>query len=261
MFRIKTGMVNKMLNEFTLNKDTPVPLYYQLKTLILDRIKDGTYKSGDLIPTENELSSMFDISRTTVRQAVTELVREGYLYRIKSKGTFVAKPKVTQDVMNRFYSYDGAAKGSGRETSIEILKMKVVPMPKELLELGAGQPGDRAIYLYRRRLADGEPMVRVETYLPFDKFSDLLDADLEHNTLKTLMDRKAETRVNKLVRTIEAIPASKEDISLLEVEEGSAIQKMTTVRYNSAGEFLDIGYAYYRGDMNRIEVEIVYPEA
>lgn len=47
---------------------------------------------------------------------------------------------------------------------------------------------------------------------------------------------------------------------MLEVEEGSAIQKMTTVRYNAGGEFLDIGTAYYRGDMSRIEVEIVYPE-
>lgn len=249
-----------MLNEYTLNKDTPVPLYYQLKTLILDQIKNGTYKSGDLIPTENDLSAMFDISRTTVRQAVTELVREGYLYRVKSKGTFVSKPKISQDVLNRYYSYDGAVKDSGQEVKLEVLKIEVVPMPQELLELGAGQPGDQAIYLYRRRITDGMPLMRVESYLPCSKFPDLMKADLEHSTLKALMDQKPETRVNRLKRTIEAIPASKEDIAMLEVEEGSAIQKMTTVRYNAGGEFLDIGMAYYRGDMSRIEVEIVYPE-
>lgn len=250
-----------MLNGHTLNKDTPVPLYYQLKTLILDQIKDGTYKSGDMIPTENDLSAMFDISRTTVRQAVTELVREGYLYRVKSKGTFVSKPKIAQNVLNRYYSYDGAVKDSGQEVKLEVLKIEVVPMPQELLDLGAGQPGDRAFYLYRRRITDGMPLMRVESYLPCSKFPDLMEADLEHSTLKTLMDRKPETRVNRLKRTIEAIPASKEDIAMLEVEEGSAIQKMTTVRYNAGGEFLDIGTAYYRGDMSRIEVEIVYPEA
>ena len=74
-----------MLKDEVLDKTIPVPLYFQLKTLIKNKIKDGTYKSGDLIPTENELSDMFGISRTTVRQAVTELVHEGYLYRIKSK--------------------------------------------------------------------------------------------------------------------------------------------------------------------------------
>lgn len=250
-----------MLNEHTLNKDTPVPLYYQLKTLILDQIKDGTYKSGDLIPTENDLSAMFDISRTTVRQAVTELVREGYLYRVKSKGTFVSKPKIAQDVLNRYYSYDGAVKDSGQEVKLEVLKIEVVPMPQELLDLGAGQSGDQAFYLYRRRITDSMPLMRVESYLPCSKFPDLMKADLEHSTLKSLMDQKPETRVNRLKRTIEAIPASKEDIAMLEVEEGSAIQKMTTVRYNAEGEFLDIGTAYYRGDMSRIEVEIVYPEA
>ena len=91
-----------MLQDHTLDKNVPVPLYFQLKTLILDEIKNGSYKSGELIPTENEISEMFDISRTTVRQAITELVHDGQLYRIKSKGTFVANPKVTQHVLNSY---------------------------------------------------------------------------------------------------------------------------------------------------------------
>lgn len=248
-----------MLRDYTLNKETPVPLYFQLKTLLLDRIKDGSYRPGDLIPTENELSTMFDISRTTVRQAVTELVREGYLYRIKSKGTFVSKPKVTQRVLNRYYSYADAAKSAGRETRIVILKMEVIPMPQNMIDMGAGAPGDKAIYLYRKRLSNGEPLMRVESYMAYDKFADLLDADLERNTLRQLMDRNPETRVHKMNRTIEAVPANMEDINVLEVDAGSAIQMMTTIRYNEAGEFLDIGCARYRGDMSRIEVEIVQP--
>lgn len=249
-----------MLNNYSLNKDTPVPLYYQLKTLLLDRIKDGTYRPGDLIPTENELSAMFDISRTTVRQAVTELVREGYLYRIKSKGTFVSKPKITQRVLNRYFSHDEAIRESGREMKIEILKKEVIPMPQFLIDLGAGKPGDKAIYLYRRRIVDGEPMARVESYMSYEKFSHFMDMNLEEYSIRELMGRNPQTRVYKLKRTIEAIPATKEDISLLEVVDGSAIQLMTTMRYNEAGEFLDVGYAHYRGDMSTIEVEIVCPQ-
>lgn len=248
-----------MLNNYTLNKDTPVPLYYQLKTLLLDRIKDGTYRPGDLIPTENELSAMFDISRTTVRQAVTELVREGYLYRIKSKGTFVSKPKVTQRVLNRYFSHDEAIRESGREMKIEILKKEVIPMPQFLIDLQAGKPGDKAIYLYRRRIVDGEPMARVESYMSYEKFSHFMDMNLEEYSIRELMDRDPQTRVYKLKRTIEAVPATKEDISVLEVVDGSAIQLMTTMRYNESGEFLDVGYAHYRGDMSTIEVEIVCP--
>lgn len=249
-----------MLSDYTLNKETPVPLYFQLKTLLLDRIKDGTYRPGDLIPTENELSAMFDISRTTVRQAVTELVREGYLYRIKSKGTFVSKPKVNQRILNRYFSHDEAIKGAGREMHVEILKMEVVPMPQNLIDLGAGSAGDKAIHLYRRRMVDGEPMARVDSYMSYEKFSHFLDMDLENHSLRELMDRNPQTRVYKLHRTIEAIPASREDVIQLEVDAGSAIQLMTTIRYNESGEFLDIGRAHYRGDMSTIEVEIVQPK-
>ena len=80
-----------MLEEKKLDKNVPIPLYYQLKRLILEDIENGTYPIGSDIPTELQLSEMFDISRTTVRQAITELVQEGRLYRVKSKGTFCCK--------------------------------------------------------------------------------------------------------------------------------------------------------------------------
>lgn len=249
-----------MLSNYTLNKETPVPLYFQLKTLLLDRIKDGTYRPGDLIPTENELSAMFDISRTTVRQAVTELVREGYLYRIKSKGTFVSKPKITQRVLNRYFSHDDAIRAAGRTMSVEIQCREVLPAPRKLVEQGLLQEGEKTVHLYRRRFVDGVPMARVDSYLSYEKFSHFLELDLEKYSLMELMNRNPATRVYKLKRTIEALPACHEDVVQLEVEPGSAIQMMSTIRYNEAGEFLDIGIAYYRGDMSTIEVEIIQPK-
>ena len=248
-----------MLNDKTLDKNIPVPLYFQLKTLILDQIKNGTYKPGDLIPTENELSEMFDISRTTVRQAITELVHEDQLYRIKSKGTFVSKPKVTQHVLNNYYSYDGAVQESGQKTSRVQLIKEIIPMPQEMIDLGAGKPGDKVIYLKRKRLVDKTPAVLIDAYLVYSKFAHLMDVDLVNNSLRTLMDEKPETRVYRLVRVIEAVPARKEDINELDLEPGSAIQKMTTIRYNKQDEVLDMAYSYHRGDMNRIELEIINP--
>lgn len=249
-----------MLQDHTLDKNVPVPLYFQLKTLILDEIKNGSYKSGELIPTENEISEMFDISRTTVRQAITELVHDGQLYRIKSKGTFVANPKVTQHVLNSYYSYDGAAAESGRKTGRVQLAKEIIPMPQEMIDMGAGNPGDKVIFLSRKRLVENIPTVRVDAYLVYSKFAHLMDADLVNNSLRSLMDADPETRVYRLVRIIEAVPATKEDINVLDVEPGSAIQKMTTIRYNDKNEILDMAYSYHRGDMNRIELEIINPK-
>ncbi len=249
-----------MLEDFSLDKNTPVPLYYQLKTLILTQLKDEVYKPGDMIPTELELSTMFDISRTTVRQAITELVQEGYLYRIKSKGTFVSKPKETNDVMSSYYSYDVAVQSTYNQVIVQVLKKEIVPMPQAMIELGAGKSGDKAIYLYRRRIADGQPLNRTETYLPYSIFSHILDEDLENVSLKSLMNSNPKTRVCRVKRTIEALPPGKEDMKVLEMEEGSAIQKMTAIRYNEDGDVMDISYSYYRGDMNKIEVDVLYPK-
>ena len=114
-----------MLNDKSkINKNTPVPLYFQLKTLILDEIKSGRYKVGDAIPTEKELSEMFEISRTTVRQAVMELVQEGWLYREKSKGTFVAQPKIRQDFIQKIESFNDQITRSGMTPSTEVLALK-----------------------------------------------------------------------------------------------------------------------------------------
>lgn len=80
--------VAMILESNRIQKDIPIPLYYQLKELILSEIKNGNYPGGSMIPTESEICSFFHISRTTVRQAITELVQEGHLYRVKSNGYF-----------------------------------------------------------------------------------------------------------------------------------------------------------------------------
>lgn len=95
-----------MLQDRVIDKNTPIPLYYQLEKLIIEEIEGGAYPAGSLIPTENELSQMFAISRTTVRQALADLVQNEMLYRTKSKGTFVAQPKISQGFIQSILSFD-----------------------------------------------------------------------------------------------------------------------------------------------------------
>ena len=90
----------------TINKDIPIPLYYQVKQIILDEINNEGVKAGDAIPTEKTFCDIYGISRTTIRQAISELVNEGYLYRVKSKGTFVSQPKVKTDLVNMYDGYN-----------------------------------------------------------------------------------------------------------------------------------------------------------
>ncbi len=158
-----------MLEDKRLDKDVPIPLYFQLEKLILEEIDNGNYPVGSMIPTEMELSQMFGISRTTVRQAISDLVREEHLYRIKSKGTFVAHPKLVQGFIQSIQSFDDDVRSTGRTPSTEVLDLKLVELEPEVAQLMELPAGTKAIYLYRKRFADDEPIVRVETYLPMKR--------------------------------------------------------------------------------------------
>lgn len=103
------------------------------------------------------------------------------------------------------------------------------------------------------------PLARVKTYLPYDRCAFVMDADLEHTSMKRVLNQRPETRICKVKRQIEALMPNKEDISVLGIENGCAVQKVTTVRYNDSGNVVDISYAHYRGDMNVVEVEVIYP--
>ena len=85
-----------------IDKNSPIPAYYQIKQIILEKINNSEWKVGQCIASERELSEAYGVSRMTVRQALGELVQEGILLREKGKGTFVCEPKVTQKDMMSF---------------------------------------------------------------------------------------------------------------------------------------------------------------
>ena len=109
-----------------INRSLPIPLYYQLKERILTEIKNGDYPRDSIIPTELELSSMFDLSRTTVRQAISELVQEGWLYRLPSKGTFVGSPKISQDLIKKIKSFNQTITEQGMIPRTEVITLKKI---------------------------------------------------------------------------------------------------------------------------------------
>ena len=245
-----------MLQEKTLNKNIPIPLYFQLETLILEEIENGTYPVGSMIPTEKELSQMFDISRTTVRQAIGDLVQKERLHRTKSKGTFVAHPKTSQQFMHTILSYDDDVRAAGRNPSTEVLKLSVVELSQEIASAMEMPVGTKAIYLYRKRMVDDEPFVRVETYLPYDKCSFLLDHDFTKESMYEVLNHHKQTHVVRIVRTCEIRSANTEDIKILGLKRGRPIHYFISMGYNSSGQLIEYSLARYRGDSSKFRVVI-----
>ncbi len=245
-----------MLYGQQLNKNIPIPLYYQLKELIMEEIKKGNYKSGELIPTENEIGEMFQISRTTVRQAIRELEHEGWLYRVKSKGTFVSKPKINQSFIQALGSFDDQIAKLGRTPHTELLDFKSIKPPEQVAVNLKLEPLEKVIFIHRRRYADNEPIVMVKTYLPYTRCSFVLEHDLANESLYPILSTNEETRIYKIKRLIEAIDAKAYDMKNLNISRGKAIQQFISVGYNVFDEPIEYSIARYRGDRNSFEVFI-----
>ncbi|WP_153731627.1 GntR family transcriptional regulator [Sporosarcina obsidiansis] len=239
-----------------LDKSVPIPLYFQLKELVLKQIKDGTYEVGDAIPTEKELSEIYDISRTTVRQAITELVQEGWLYRVKSKGTFVKTPKISQSFIQALGSFNDQIIDLGMTPSTEVLDFEVIEVPEHIAPQLNLKVGEKVIYIHRRRFADNEPIVMVKTYLPYEKCKFVLDRDFVKDSLYPVLSTTKETQICKIRRLIEAVQATKYDIGNLDLTKEKVILQFISVGYNSQEEPIEYSLARYRGDKNRFEIVI-----
>ncbi|TDC45606.1 GntR family transcriptional regulator, partial [Actinomadura sp. KC345] len=136
------------------NQAPRIPKYYKLKELLVELIQ--SLPPGSPLPPERTLAEKYETSRTTVRQALAELVVEGRLQRIQGKGTFVAKPKVSQELQLVSYTEDMRHHGLRPET--RILEAGYVSADERLATLLGIRPGGRVLRVHRLRLADGEPM-------------------------------------------------------------------------------------------------------
>lgn len=241
-------------SKYDINRSTPIPLYYQLKKIISTALESGELTEGDILPTEVEFSDMYGLSRTTVRQAIGELVSEGKLYREKSKGTFVSKPKIVSSFMQNLDSFSSQMQGQNVVPRVELLSRALEPVPVDVSDALKIEPNTKMIHIYRRRFANDEPILVVHNYLPA-KCAYLLETDFEQCALYETIFSHDANFVSKFVRTIQATPASPELARLLLADEGSPIQHATSIGYDLKNRPVDYAVVDYRGDKNIFVVE------
>lgn len=247
------------LFDFSIDKETRIPLYFQLKELIVKEIKNGSYQKDSLIPTEKEISEFYGISRTTVRQAISELVQEGWLYRVKSKGTFVSHPKLKQDFIQQLESYEDQIRRSGMVPSTEILELKTMKASSIIAANLNLEVSQKVVFLFRRRFADNEPMVTIKTYLPYDQCAFVLKHDFNKEALYKVLKKTDTTEIKYVNRLVEAAEAVQPDENYLNIKRGKPIQLITSVGFNAYNRPIEYSIARYRGDRNSFRVTVFPP--
>ncbi len=164
--------------KYGIDKSIPLPLYYQLKQILINKIEDGEYREDEAIPSEFELIGQYEVSRTTVRQALNELVNEGYLYKRKGVGTFVsARKKSVGQQMNPGYSIfklDEVINRNGYVCKTEFLKAGVIKATADIaaeLKIGIGE---EVWYMDRLRYANTKPATVSRSHIRKDLVKDFL---------------------------------------------------------------------------------------
>ena len=238
----------------TLNKNIPIPLYYQLKEILLEYIQYA--EAGSDFPTELELCEQFDISRPTVRQAINELVVEGYLQRIKGKGTFISEPKIKQDFLVALKSFTEEMQEKGVVPTTKVLEVEKSPCDDKVSAALNIPIGSEVIQLKRLRFANNIPIVLVVTFLPAAKLPDIFSKDFENESLYRIIEEEYGYTIDRATRTLEARVTGEDEAELLGIKEGDPIQFIETIAYLDDGTPIEYSLAEYRGDKSEFTYEL-----
>lgn len=229
-----------------INKNSPVPLYYQLEEYIKELIEKGELTPGDTLPPEREYAEIYQISRMTVRQAFTQLVNEGYLYRIQGKGTFVAERKMEQSLQG-LTSFTEDMKARGLVPGSQLIHFDMIPAPigvaKQLLI-----PESAAIYeITRIRLADGVPMALETNFISGSLIKGLTE-EIVNQSLYAYMEEQLHLSIYSSKQIIEASIASEEEAEFLQISQGAPVMLIQNITYLEDGTPVEFVKSVFRAD-------------
>lgn len=240
---------------YALDKSAIIPLYFQVKNLLVDMISKGHLSPGDMIPTEYELCSTYNISRTTIRQALTELVEEGIFYRIKGCGTFVSQKKIHHNLCQEKFLFASELIGKGITPSTTVLEIKTIPAPIEVATCLKLPLSTDVISIKRLRYADNKPILLSLTYLPYALCKHIYQHNLNNDSLTDVLSKTIHSELASTHFSLEAVTATKEDCELLMISKTTAILLVHSFGYNKFSTPVNYTLSRYRGDKNVFTME------
>jgi len=240
-----------MLIEKTIDRQSQQKLYVQIYSLLKDKIEKGDWPAGSQIPTEDELCKTYDVSKATIRIAIAELVRSGYLIRKQGKGTFVTYYSMANLGLDMKTRLTENMFGEGVKVKREILVKGVKAPSDEIKEYL--KTGEDVYYVLCKRVVDGEPAYLEESFFPLFMFPDIEAEDICQTSFYKLAQENAKMKIAKVIQTIEVTEISGDAADILKVKSGSAALLMHRLIVSSSGS--PIAYARMLGSGRTYKIQ------
>ena len=236
-----------------------VPLYHQIYLQLRDEILSGQRPFGSALPTEQELSALFDVSRITARRVLSELAQQHYVERKRRLGTRVTFKSPAKPIEANIDQAVDSLLAFGQTTTVSVIEVSTdtpSPMVASALHLPPNQQVIRAI---RIRHLDGEPLGYVVSYVPADLVNVITEQSLEEAPILRLLEN-AGYKAKHAEQTISAVEAESRIAQALTIEPRAALLRISRTVYDRNDRPFLLTFAHYRSDKFHIRIDLHDPE-
>jgi GntR family transcriptional regulator len=233
--------------------DSKLPLYHQLKEQIKQNILNGTYKEGDLIPSEREFNDQYDLSSTTIRRALNDLVQENFLERKAGKGTFVHIRKVKRD-LHKVIGFTKNMQEMGLTPSTHVVSKKVTAANAYARSCLGLEKGSEIVRLKRLRLANDVPIMLETRYIRTDLCPGIHLEKL-NSSLWKVFEQKYGLKPNRHAQNMNIAVVSGNAANLLTLQDGAHVFLIKGVTYVRDNLPIECEESFYRTDKYELAFE------
>ena len=243
-------MPEAILNPRRINKDLPVPYYYQIVQVLKESITDieENEKEEEIsLPSEVELCDLFSVNRGTIRHALQVLEREGLIYREKGRGTFVRRRRVEVD-LSYLCSTTEDMKNRGWEPSTELITLEQIEPRSHIRTSLRLKDDDRVWEVYRRRFANGEAVSLQRAFFPVLMFPEFDQKNITERSFFDIWENDYHIFAHQGEQTIRTRTVTEEEADLLSMDACDPIFEITRVTYDIHGTPFEYLLSVWRGD-------------
>ncbi len=238
-----------------LQREAPTPLYLQLKNALVSDIKAGHYKPHERLMSERELCDKFKVSRMTVRQALTDMIRDGILYTQAGKGTYVSESKIKQELRTLTgFSQEMTARGT--VPSGQVLEARIIPATLTLTAIFSVPMNTEFVLLSRLRLSDHIPLAIEVAYLRHELCPGILQYDFSKESLYNILATCYNTVLVRAEQTMEGSLATSKEAEILQITPPSPVLRIERISYNERNTPVEYVVSAYRGDRYKFHITL-----
>lgn len=232
-------------------EEKKISKYQKIESYIVENIQSNHYKPNDILPTEAELSELFNCSRVTVRQALNNLAYKGIIYRIQGKGSFVSKENtLKRSPLLKSFSEDMRDMGKKPWSIVETFY--ITKVGEHIGRIMGLKPTEKIYYIERLRFADNDPILFEKTYMEVAKHPEMSVKILEGSKYEYAREHGMDISIS--YQNITPVFAPEEIAEKMKISSKTPILKLSNITYLTSGELFDYNELYMNTELYQLNI-------